>query len=78
MPIKFLSSKRSAIRSRSTTKLKEAGITLVTTSFYKGMGLKTEAEEFEINARLIRRGRTRSRAENGGLCRRDVVLRDLE
>lgn len=37
-------------------KLKEAGITLVTTSFYKGMGLKTEAEEFEMTRQFVKAG----------------------
>jgi len=37
-------------------KLKESGITVVTTSFYKGMGLKTEAEEFEMTRRFVTAG----------------------
>jgi len=37
-------------------KLKEAGITLVTTSFYKGMGLKAEAEEFEMTRQFVNAG----------------------
>lgn len=37
-------------------KLQAAGITLVTTSFYKGMGLKTEADEFEMARQFVNAG----------------------
>jgi len=37
-------------------KLKEAGITLVTTSFYKGMGLRTEADEFAMARQFVAAG----------------------
>ena len=37
-------------------KLKEAGITVVTTSFYKGMGLKTEADDIEMTRQFVKAG----------------------
>jgi len=37
-------------------KLKEAGVNVVTTSFYKGMGLKTEAEDIEMTHRFVKIG----------------------